>query len=89
MAFDRQFGRASDAFADELVKELQVRQAKRVLKSALSIGIGAAIAIFFAGWIFFLTYNAFRPDAWPYIGLWTAFGLSWLFKYVVNVARGV
>lgn len=45
-------------------------------------------APFFAGWIFFLTYDAFRLDTWPYIGLWTAFGLSYLFSYVVNRMRG-
>jgi len=40
------------------------------------------LAIFFAGWILFLTYNAFAPDSLPYMGLWTAFGISYIFRYV-------
>ncbi len=40
--------------------------------------------VFFVGWILFLTYNAFAPDALPYMGLWTAFGISYLFRYVVS-----
>lgn len=44
--------------------------------------LGGVIAIFFAGWILFLTYNAIAPDNLPYMGLWTAFGISYLFRYV-------
>ena len=47
--------------------------------------LGAIGAVFFAGWILFLTYNAFSPDALPYMGLWTAFGISYLFRYVCAV----
>ena len=46
--------------------------------------IGAIGVIFFAGWILFLTYNAFAPDSLPYMGLWTAFGISYLFRYAVG-----
>ena len=44
--------------------------------------LGVVGAIFFVGWILFLTYNAFAPDALPYMGLWTAFGISYLFRHV-------
>lgn len=46
--------------------------------------IGIIATVFFVGWILFLTYNAFAPDALPYMGLWTAFGISYLFRYVVG-----
>ena len=46
--------------------------------------IGIIATVFFVGWILFLTYNAFAPDALPYMGLWTAFGISYLFRYVAT-----
>lgn len=50
--------------------------------------IANIIAIFFIGWILFLTYNSFRADAWPYLGLWTAVGVSYLFNYAARKLRG-
>lgn len=50
--------------------------------------IGAILAVFFVGWILFLTYNAFAPDSLPYMGLWTAFGISYLFRYVALTLNG-
>jgi len=65
---------------------------KRTRLAGLTAAFALPVALaapFFAGWIFFLVYAAVRPDAWPYIGLWSAFGISYLFTYIVNRARGV
>lgn len=71
-------------FNDDIIKRAQRRQKAQVGGAF----IGGLVAIFFVGWLFFLTYNAFRPDAWPYIGLWTAFGISYLFRYAAATLRG-
>lgn len=67
-----------------------IEQVEKKNKTAVvgSFG-GTLLAVFFAGWILFLVYAAVRPDSWPYIGLWSAFGISYLFSYVVNRLRGV
>ncbi len=49
--------------------------------------VGSLAVSFLMGWVFFLTYAAIRPGAWPYIGLWPAFGISVLFTYATNRLR--
>jgi hypothetical protein len=86
MAFD--LGRQGESGA--IFKAYQDMQRKqKQAKTIATFAIPAAFAgTFLAGWIFFLVYAAIRPDAWPYIGLWSAFGLSYLFTYIVRRARG-
>lgn len=71
-------------FSEDFIKRTKRENRSRVGGAF----IGGLVAIFFVGWLFFLTYNAFRPDAWPYIGLWTAFGISYLFRYAAATLRG-
>lgn len=67
--------------------------ARRKARAALGTWgnlVGTIGAVFFVGWILFLTYNAFAPDALPYMGLWTGFGIVFLFNYVTGrIARAI
>ncbi len=41
--------------------EILRRHERKVATASVNLAIGTLFVVFLAGWVFFLTYNAFRP----------------------------
>lgn len=77
-----------DKFYHRLTSGPSILAAVVAILLVIGIVIGAYAGMtIFLGWIGFLLYRYFAPEAWPYIGLWSWVGIAFLVNVVIRPFR--